>query len=121
MDRDQQAQVLGMLRDAHDEVKKHYYDPKLQGVDWDARYQHYQALLAKAHSLGEGFRIVAAFVGGLKDSHTRFIPPMRTTRFDSGFRFTVVGDNCFVTQIRPKTEAAEKLHIGDQIAEAGWL
>ena len=61
MDRDQQAQVMGMLRDAHDEVKKHYYDPKLQGVDWDARYQHYQELLGNAHSLGEGFRIVAAY------------------------------------------------------------
>ena len=117
LDRDQQAQVMGMLRDAHDEVKKHYYDPKLQGVDWDARYQHYQALLGKAHSLGEGFRIVAAFLSGLKDSHTYFVPPPRSTRFDSGYRFAVVGNNCFVTQVRPKTEAAEKLHIGDQIVK----
>ncbi len=117
MDRDQQAQVMGMLRDAHAEVKKHYYDPKLQGVDWDARYQHYQELLGKAHSLGEGFRIVAAYLSGLKDSHTYFVPPPRATRFDSGYRFAVVGDNCFVTEIRPRTEAAEKLHIGDQIVK----
>jgi hypothetical protein len=61
-------QVSGMLRDAHDEVKKNYYDPKLHGVDWDARYQQYSAKLDKAHNLGEGFRVVAAFLSGLKDS-----------------------------------------------------
>ena len=26
-----------ILRDAYDNVRKHYYDPKFHGVDWDAR------------------------------------------------------------------------------------
>ena len=35
----------------------------------------------------EGFRIVAAFLSGLKDSHTFFTPPERSTRYDTGYRF----------------------------------
>ncbi|MGC1461968.1 MAG: S41 family peptidase [Terracidiphilus sp.] len=115
LNRDEQHQISGILRDAHDVVKKNYYDPKLQGLDWDARYQHYAAMVGQAHSIGEGFRIVAAFLSGLKDSHTYFVPPTRSIRYDSGYRFELIGDRGFITQIRPNTEAAEKLHIGDQI------
>jgi carboxyl-terminal processing protease len=117
LNKDEMYQVSGMLRDAHDEVKKNYYDPKLHGVDWDARYQQYSAKLDKAHNLGEGFRVVAAFLSGLKDSHTFFLPPQRDTRYEYGYRLELVGDNCFVTQVRPGTDAASKMHIGDQVVQ----
>lgn len=108
-------QVSQMLQDARDEVRKHYYDVKLNGLDWDARYREYVAMLPKARNLGEGFRVVAAFLGGLHDSHVYFIPPDRQNRYDDGYQFALIGDKCFITQIRPNTDAAEKLHIGDEI------
>src|SRR5262249_39068697 len=108
-------QVSQMLQDARDEVKKHYYDPKLNALDWDARYKEYAAMLPKAHNLGEGFRLVAAFLSGLKDSHVYFIPPNRQNRYDEGYQFALIGDRCFITQIRPDTDAEKKLHIGDEI------
>jgi len=77
LSKDDQFLIAGMLRQAHDEVKKNYYDPKLQGLDWDARYRQYSAQVGTAPNLGEGFRLVAAFLGGLKDSHTFFEPPIR--------------------------------------------
>jgi carboxyl-terminal processing protease len=113
--KDEQFRISGMMRDAYNDVKKYYYDPKLQGLDWEARYQQYTAMIGKAHNLGEGFRIVAAFLSGLKDSHTFFTPPERSTRYDNGYRSAIVGDACFITQIRPNTDAAAKLHIGDQV------
>jgi C-terminal processing protease CtpA/Prc len=109
------AQVSNILRDAHDEVKKHYYDPKFHGLDWDARYREYSAQLASIQTVGDGFRIVAAFLEGLKDSHTFFEPPERVSRTDYGYRLAMVGNSCFVTQVRPNSDAESKLHIGDQL------
>jgi len=109
------SEISDMLRCAYEEVAKHYYDPKLQGIDWDARYKQYAGRIANAPNLGEGYRIVAAFLGGLKDSHTFFVPPRRAVRYDSGYRYALVGNEAFITQVRPNTDAAAKLHIGDKI------
>lgn len=115
LSKDDQDMITEMLRGAHEDVKKYYYDATLQGLDWDARYRQYTAQVGKARNLGEGFRIVAAFLGGLKDSHTYFWPPERANRYETGYRMALVGDDCFITQIRPGTDAASKLHIGDQV------
>lgn len=117
MSKDELQQVTGMLRVAYEDVKKYYYDPKLQGVNWDARYAQYSDRVAKARNLGEGFRVVVAFLSGLKDSHTFFVPPSRANRFDYGYRLTLVGNDCFITKIRPKTDAESKLHIGDRVVK----
>jgi C-terminal processing protease CtpA/Prc len=106
-----------MLRTAYDDVKKYYYDPGLHGLDWDARFREYSAMIGRAHNMDNGLSVIAAFLYGLKDSHTYFVPPARADRFDSGYRFALVGDACFITQIRPNTDAATKLHIGDQVLQ----
>lgn len=113
--KDEKDQVSDMLRDGYNDVKKNYYDPKLKGLDWDARYKKYDAMIGSAHNLGDGFRIVAAFLSGLQDSHTFFMPPGRATRYDYGYHYALVGNDCFITQVRPGSDAASKLHIGDQI------
>ena len=87
----------------------------MQGLDWDARYREYSAQIGAAPNLGEGFAIVAAFLSGLKDSHAFFTPPMRGAWFDSGYRYELVGNDCFIDRIRPGTDAESKLHIGNQI------
>jgi C-terminal processing protease CtpA/Prc len=111
----ERQQVSGMLQNAYNEVKKHYYDPNLQGLDWDARYKQYAALVGKANSLGDGFAVVSGFLSGLHDSHTFFTPPRRATRLDSGYRLLLVGNDCFISRLRPKTDAESKLHIGDRV------
>jgi hypothetical protein len=40
----------------------------------DARYREYSERIGNAHSMNEGFQVVAAFLAGLKDSHTYFSP-----------------------------------------------
>ncbi|MGA3161077.1 MAG: S41 family peptidase [Terracidiphilus sp.] len=117
MSKDQQEMIAVILREAHDEVKKHYYDATLHGLDWDARYKQYTDSIAKARNLGEGYRAVAAFLEGLKDSHTYFMPPWSPIHIDYGFRYALVGDTCYITQLRPGSDAASKLHIGDQVVK----
>ena len=108
--------IAGMLRTVYTEVKKNYYDAKLHGMDWDGNYKQYTAMIGKARNQGEGLRIVAAFLAGLNDAHTFFTPPERDSRYIPGYRFAIVGDACFITQVRPGSDAASKLHIGDQVA-----
>lgn len=115
MSKDDQALIAAMLRTAHDDVRKYYYDPKIRGLDWDGLYQKWEANIPKAQNVGEGMRIVTAFLSELKDSHTFFLPPLRSVRMDYGYILEEVGDTCFVTQVRPNTDAAAKLHIGDQV------
>lgn len=104
-----------MLADMKDAVKKHYYDPTLRGIDVDARYRTYKERLEKAETLGDSYRIVAAFMAGFDDSHTFFIPPRRSYRLDYGYQMQMIGDGCYITEVRPETDAAQKLQIGDQV------
>lgn len=105
----------GILRDAYDAVKKHYYDPKYHGIDLDARYHEFDEKVRNAGSLGRAFGMVAAFLDELKDSHTFFRPPTRPYRLDYGYRMQIFGENCFVTRVRPGTDAVGKIHPGDEI------
>jgi len=104
-----------MLRDARDAVKKYYYDPKYHGVDLEARYQQFDDRIKNSPDLNNGMRMVAAFLSGLKDSHTFFEAPQRPYRLDTGFRMELVGNDAFIARVRPGTDAVSKVHPGDQI------
>jgi len=72
-----------MLREAHDEMKKNYYDPSLHGLNWQANHDKYSEKVAQITSLGQGFALVAGLLDGLNDSNTFFLPlsaPFALTR-----------------------------------------
>ena len=115
MDLINKERALGMLRDAYENVKEHYYDPKYHGLDLDARYHEYEEKVRNAPDLSQAFRQVAAFLDGLNDSHTFFEPPARPFRIDDGYQLRIYGDNCFVIAVRPGTDAETKVHPGDQV------
>lgn len=107
--------VKEMLREAHEEVKKNYYDPKFHGVDWDARYDAYNEKMKQVSSLGQGFSLVAGLLDGLNDSHTFFLPPQRPIRVEYGFQIIMVGDKPLILRVRPGTDAESKVHPGDEV------
>lgn len=104
-----------MLRQTYKEVKQNYYDPTFHGVNLDASYQHLDARLNASQTVNDSFRVIAAFLMQLQDSHTFFQPPARVNRSTMGYEMEMVGDQCLVTRIRPGTDAAKKLHVGDQV------
>lgn len=106
-----------ILHDAYDNLKKHYYDPKYHGLDIDARFHDYDAKIQNASSLSEAFGIVAGYLDALNDSHTFFNPPSRPYRIDYGYRMQMFGEDCFVTRVRPGTDAEIKVHPGDQVLD----
>lgn len=115
MDRINLDRARQMLRDAHDELKKHYYDTKYHGLDLEARYKEYDASISKATSLAQAYGIVATFLDGLNDSHTFFRPPQRPVRIDYGFRIQMFGQKALIARVRPGTDAESKLKPGDEV------
>lgn len=104
-----------MLQNIHDALKKNYYDPSFHDVDIDARYKEYDGRLEGAVNLGSAFRIVAAYLSGLKDSHTFFVPPTFHNVPDYGFEIQTFGEACYVTRVRPGSDAEGKINPGDQV------
>lgn len=107
--------VEDMLKRVHDAVEKNYYDPTFHGVDMDARYREYDGMLKSVRTVPEAFHIIAGYLSVLNDSHTYFIPPLISYSFDYGFVAQMIGDRCFITEVRPGSDAAKKIHPGDEI------
>src|SRR5882762_2998887 len=74
IDRDE---AEGMLKNIASDVRKHYYDPNLHGVDWDAKVQETKNKIDNAPSMNMALSNIAALIDSLKDSHTFFVPPSR--------------------------------------------
>jgi carboxyl-terminal processing protease len=105
-----------MLKTTVEEVRKHYYDPKFHGVDLNKEYSEAKQRIEKVSTLSMAIANIANLLDALNDSHTFFLPPERPMRFDYGWQYQMVGDRCFVTQVRPKSDAESKgVKPGDQV------
>lgn len=111
----QRDRVYGMLIDVRLALQKNYYDPSFHGVDLEGRLREAREKIEKASSLGQAFGAIAVALEELNDSHTRFYPPERPLTLDYGYRLLMNGNACLVSQVRAQTDAATKLHPGDQI------
>jgi C-terminal processing protease CtpA/Prc len=105
-----------MLRSIRDDLKKHYYDPAVHGFDLDGRVKQAAERVKKAQSNGEIMGIIAQVLIEVNDSHTIFIPPRRAARVEYGWEIKAVGDDCFVSAVRPGSDADGKgLKVGDKV------
>jgi len=115
-------------------IKKDYYDPKFHGLDWDAVVAQTKQKIDKSESFDMALLHIAALVDALNDSHTTLFPPRRVLntpayvrdwrallmltdkRHDYGWQSEIIGERCFVTHIRPGSDAERKgLHVGDEL------
>jgi C-terminal processing protease CtpA/Prc len=109
-------ELLQMLSAISNDVKKHYYDPKLHGIDWDTSVKTFEQRIDSAASLNQGLSEVAAALDPLKDSHTFFLPPPRPYKHSYGWRAAMIGQKCYVLGVRPQYDAEKKgVKPGDEI------
>jgi C-terminal processing protease CtpA/Prc len=109
---------LMVLRVVKDDIKKHYYDPAYHGMDLDARFKQAEEKMRQATNVGQIMGIIAQATLDLGDSHTFFIPPSRSNRTDYGWQMQAVGEKCYVTAVKPGSDAEAKgLKVGDEVLE----
>jgi hypothetical protein len=111
----QRERARQMLRDLHDALQHHYYDPQFHGIDMDARFKAADTRLQSVNNLGDALLAIAETLDALKDSHTFFLPPSRNTHREYGYIQQMIGDRCFITAVRPNRDASEKLAPGDEV------
>ena len=110
------ARAMDMLVVISNDIKKHYYDPKFHGVDWDSKVAETKKQIAATSSFNMAMSHIAALLDALNDSHTFLLPPQHAYHHDFGFQYQMVGDRCFVTRVRPKSDADTKgVKAGDEI------
>ncbi|HWH79043.1 MAG TPA: S41 family peptidase, partial [Candidatus Binatus sp.] len=113
MDRDRGHVMLKVLKN---EIKKNYFDATFRGIDLEARFKAADEKLDRATSLGQVFGIVAQVLLEFEDSHLFFIPPQRSSTTDYGWQMQMVGDKCYVSAVKPGSDAEAKgLKPGDQV------
>jgi C-terminal processing protease CtpA/Prc len=105
-----------MLSDIAADIRKHYYDPKFHGVDWDAKVKEAKEKIDHVETQNMAFSQIAAALDSLNDSHTYFVPPSRPYRHDYGWHPQMIGDRCFVVRVRPSSDAEAKgMKPGDEV------
>ena len=116
MSNDERLQVDGMLWQVSNDVAKHYYDSKLHGVDWQAKVITAREQVKQEKSLNMAMAHIAAALDSLNDSHTFLIPPRRPYVLDHGWAIEMIGEQCFVTHVRPGEDAEiHGVKPGDQL------
>lgn len=108
--------ALDMLEEVALDVQKHYYDPTFHGLDWNAKVEEERQKIKNETSLNLSLAHIAAALDALNDSHTFFLPPSRPFLHDYGFQIQMIGDQCFITRVRPGSDAEAKgIKPGDEI------
>src|SRR5271170_4507753 len=108
--------ALGILDNVSKGIQENYYDPKLNGVDWNAASANAKAKIAQANTLNDALAQVAVAVSTLHDSHTAFSPPHRPFSLDFGFQYQMIWSRCFITHVKSGSDAEAKgLKAGQEL------
>ena len=108
--------ALTILDEVAKDVQKNYYDPNLHGVDWKATVLKVKQQINTSSDFNLALAHIAAALMSLNDSHTFYLPPSRPYKHSYCYQSEMIGDRCFVTQVRPGSDAAAKgLKPGDQV------
>lgn len=92
-------------------VNERYYDPKLNGVDWNAARARWRPQALAARTDEEFWLLLDRMTGELRDSHTRVESPRRAEeieRFESvglGFAFRPLEGKLAVTSVSAGSDA----------------
>jgi carboxyl-terminal processing protease len=112
--------AITMLDTVAKDVEKYYYDPKLHGLDWKATVTETKQKIKSSPSFDAALTHIAQALLALDDSHTLFVPPMQPYLHDYGFREQMIGNRCYVVQVRPGSDAEAKgVKRGDEVLAVG--
>ncbi|MEO8102752.1 MAG: S41 family peptidase [Betaproteobacteria bacterium] len=92
-------------------INEKYYDPKLNGVDWQAARRKYEPEALAAPGDDEYWDALDRMTGELKDSHTRVHGPKQVAQqrdhesHSLGIGIIELGDELIVSSVHPQSDA----------------
>lgn len=96
---------IKMLKEIKGVIKEHYYDKNFKGIDIDVKFKEASERIKTLNTNAQIFRVIAPVLLELNDSHTRFQPPGRSYRVKYGFTMQMVGNDCFVVDVKKGSDA----------------
>jgi len=109
-----------MLQDIKNVLKERYYDKNFHGIDIEKRFKAASDQIKTMDTNSQIFTEIAQLLLEFDDSHTYFLPPGRANSVEYGFTMQMIGDVCFVTDVKKGSDAEIKgLKPGDQIKSIG--
>lgn len=114
--------AFGILSVTKDNIKDNYYDTNFRGINIDELFAQSKEKLKNASTRDEAMTIIAQTVLMFDDSHTAFYPPSRSADIDYGWLISMIGKDCYVVGVKPRSDAEAKgLKVGDKVlAVDGW-
>jgi C-terminal processing protease CtpA/Prc len=111
---------ISMLDNIKEVIKLYYYDKTFHGIDIDDKFLQATEKVKTLNTNSQIFRVIAAVVLELHDSHTVFYPPARSSTVEYGFTMQMFGNKCLVTDVKKGSDAETKgLKTGDVISGIG--
>lgn len=105
-----------MLRQVAAEIRRHYYDPGLRGIDVEGRVAALDSVIQRATTVAEVFGAVAQLPLDFGDSHTFFVPPRQRVSADYGWEMGIVGDSAYVWRVDRGSDAERQgVRPGDRV------
>lgn len=105
-----------MLEQIQDILERKYYDRTFHGLNLKQRFKEAGEQIKQQDKNWQIMRTIAQVLIDLNDSHTMFFPPDRSYRVEYGFSSMIIGNRCFVVDVRRASDAEKKgLKPGDEI------
>ncbi|MBV9956903.1 MAG: PDZ domain-containing protein [Acidobacteria bacterium] len=112
-DRQRYSEMLDALKT---DIRKNYYDENFHGINLDEHFKQAQEKVKKAASISQALGIISQTLMDFNDSHLYFRPPGKAVKVEYGWRMNMIGDKCFITAVKPGSDAEAKgLKPGDEI------
>ncbi len=93
-------------------IRDNYYDPAMNGVNWDKVHDQYLLLVAAVRSDQEFYDLMERMAGELHDAHTHVLSPEQAETFRQhehvslGFGVQTIDGRVVVTRVVAESEAA---------------
>ena len=108
--------AFGMIDMTKDTIKNNYFDPKFRGIDIDFVFEQAKERVKAAPTRDAMMMTIASAVLAFDDSHTNFFPPQRSADIEYGWTVSMIGDDAFITHVKPGSDAEAKgLKRGDKL------
>lgn len=110
-----------MLEQIQDILERKYYDRTFHGLNLKQRFKEAGEQIKQQDKNWQIMRTIAQVLIDLNDSHTMFFPPDRSYRVEYGFSSMIIGNRCFVVDVRRASDAEKKNRATKLSHTTAWL